>query len=56
MSWFFISFHLRMAYPGKYEVYKRIDYANQEEDYQLMDVFDSNPTSADIADAFAGRK
>eukprot|EP00270_Netrium_digitus_P018851 TRINITY_DN7257_c0_g1_i2.p1 TRINITY_DN7257_c0_g1~~TRINITY_DN7257_c0_g1_i2.p1 ORF type:complete len:649 (-),score=216.76 TRINITY_DN7257_c0_g1_i2:222-2132(-) len=47
---------LRMAYPGPYQLYKREDVAQGKETYKFVDVFDTQPTSSEIADAFVGKR
>ncbi|KAJ1257868.1 hypothetical protein BS78_10G029300 [Paspalum vaginatum] len=47
---------LRMAYPNKYEVYRRVDEPNGKEKYVLIAEFTDMPTPDDITSAFRGRK
>lgn len=46
---------LRMAYPNKYEIYRRVDEPNGEK-YDLLAEFTANPTADDITNAFVGTK
>ncbi|CAO2175803.1 unnamed protein product [Urochloa humidicola] len=47
---------LRMAYPNKYEIYRRVDEPNGTEKYVLIAEFTDKPTPDDITSAFKGRK
>lgn len=47
---------LRMAYPNKYEIYRRVDDPNGKEKYILIAEFTDMPTPDDITSAFKGRK
>lgn len=47
---------LRMAYPNKYEIYRRVDEPNGKEKYVLIAEFDEKPTPDDITNAITGRK
>ncbi|KAM0822808.1 hypothetical protein ACQ4PT_071275 [Festuca glaucescens] len=47
---------LRMAYPNKYEIYRRVDEPNGKEKYTLLAEFTENPTADDITNAFKGPK
>ncbi|KAF8701415.1 hypothetical protein HU200_033578 [Digitaria exilis] len=47
---------LRMAYPNKYEIYRRVDESNGKEKYVLIAEFTDKPTPDDITNAFKGRK
>ncbi|CAM0910438.1 unnamed protein product [Alopecurus aequalis] len=47
---------LRMAYPNKYEIYRRVDEPNGKEKYDLLAEFMENPTADDITNAFRGPK
>jgi len=47
---------LRMAYPNKYEIYRRVDEPNGKEKYVLIAEFTDKPTPDDITSAFMGRK
>lgn len=47
---------LRMAYPGPFEVYQRVSTGQSTEAYVKVDEFDSEPSSADLGDAFARRR
>uniref|UniRef100_A0ACD5WTZ7 Uncharacterized protein n=1 Tax=Avena sativa TaxID=4498 RepID=A0ACD5WTZ7_AVESA len=47
---------LRMAYPNKYEIYRRVDEPNGKEKYDLLAEFTENPTADDITNAFKGPK
>ncbi|XP_051187136.1 probable adenylate kinase 5, chloroplastic isoform X1 [Lolium perenne] len=47
---------LRMAYPNKYEIYRRVDEPNGKEKYSLLAEFTENPTADDITNAFKGPK
>lgn len=47
---------LRMAYPNKYEIYRRVDEPNGKEKYDLLAEFKENPTPDDITNAFKGPK
>uniref|UniRef100_A0A453N490 adenylate kinase n=1 Tax=Aegilops tauschii subsp. strangulata TaxID=200361 RepID=A0A453N490_AEGTS len=46
---------LRMAYPNKYEIFRRVDEPNGEK-YDLLAEFTGNPTADDITNAFVGPK
>eukprot|EP00249_Psilotum_nudum_P019732 c27393_g1_i1 orf=619-1320(-) len=45
---------LRRAYPLQYELYKRIDLEPGKEKYSIIGSFNSEPSKADINDAFSG--
>jgi adenylate kinase len=45
-----------MAYPNKYEIYRRVDEPNGKEKYDLLAEFTKNPTADDITNAFKGPK
>ncbi|TVU42380.1 hypothetical protein EJB05_08782, partial [Eragrostis curvula] len=45
---------LRMAYPNKYEIYRRVDEPNGKEKYVLIAEFTEKPTPDDITAAFRG--
>ncbi|KAK8450902.1 hypothetical protein SEVIR_6G119900v4 [Setaria viridis] len=47
---------LRMAYPNKYEIYRRVDEPDGKEKYALIAEFTDKPTPDDITSAFKGRK
>ncbi|XP_062194932.1 probable adenylate kinase 5, chloroplastic isoform X2 [Phragmites australis] len=47
---------LRMAYPNKYEIYRRVDEPNGKEKYVFIAEFTENPTPDDITGAFKGPK
>ncbi|PUZ50883.1 hypothetical protein GQ55_6G107600 [Panicum hallii var. hallii] len=47
---------LRMAYPNKYEIYRRVDEPSGKEKYVLIAEFTDKPTPDDITGAFKGRK
>ncbi|CAO2201322.1 unnamed protein product [Urochloa humidicola] len=47
---------LRMAYPNKYEIYRRVDEPSGTEKYVLIAEFTDKPTPDDITSAFKGRK
>ncbi|KAL6639970.1 hypothetical protein ACP70R_022280 [Stipagrostis hirtigluma subsp. patula] len=47
---------LRMAYPDKYEIYRRVDEPNGKEKYVLIAEFTEKPTPDDITSAFKGQK
>ncbi|XP_066379650.1 probable adenylate kinase 5, chloroplastic isoform X1 [Miscanthus floridulus] len=47
---------LRMSYPNKYEIYRRVDELNGKENYILIAEFTNKPTPDDITRAFTGRK
>ncbi|OEL28284.1 putative adenylate kinase 5, chloroplastic [Dichanthelium oligosanthes] len=47
---------LRMAYPNKYEIYRRVDEPNGKEKYVLIAEFTDKPTPDDITSAFKGQK
>lgn len=47
---------LRMSYPNKYEIYRRVDELNGKENYMLIAEFTNKPTPDDITSAFKGRK
>lgn len=46
---------LRMAFPGPFEVYKRVSTGLSTEEYTKVAEFDTEPSSADLGDAFRGR-
>ncbi|KAJ0885439.1 putative adenylate kinase [Helianthus annuus] len=46
---------LRMAYPYRYELFKRVNDANGKEKYVILSTFPSRPTGDEINDAFEGR-
>jgi adenylate kinase len=45
-----------MAYPNKYEIYRRVDEPSGKEKYVLIAEFTEKPTPDDITGAFKGRK
>ncbi|XP_020407241.1 probable adenylate kinase 5, chloroplastic isoform X3 [Zea mays] len=47
---------LRMAYPNKYEIYRRVDTLNGKENYILIAEFTNKPTPDEITSAFKGQK
>ncbi|XP_021319891.1 probable adenylate kinase 5, chloroplastic isoform X3 [Sorghum bicolor] len=47
---------LRMSYPNRYEIYRRVDELNGKEKYILIAEFTNKPTPDDITCAFTGRK
>uniref|UniRef100_J3MRV4 adenylate kinase n=1 Tax=Oryza brachyantha TaxID=4533 RepID=J3MRV4_ORYBR len=47
---------LRMAYPNKYEIYRRVDEPNGQERYVLLAEFVEKPTPDEITNAFRPRK
>ncbi|KAL6839162.1 hypothetical protein ACP4OV_031053 [Aristida adscensionis] len=47
---------LRMAYPNKYEIYRRVDESNGKEKYVLIAEFTEKPTADDITSAFKGQR
>uniref|UniRef100_A0A0E0LTC1 adenylate kinase n=1 Tax=Oryza punctata TaxID=4537 RepID=A0A0E0LTC1_ORYPU len=47
---------LRMAYPNKYEIYRRVDEPNRQERYVLIAEFVEKPTPDEITNAFRPRK
>lgn len=47
---------LRMAYPNKYEIYRRVDEPNGQERYVLLEEFVEKPTPDEITNAFRPRK
>ncbi|KAF0900926.1 hypothetical protein E2562_037020 [Oryza meyeriana var. granulata] len=47
---------LRMAYPNKYEIYRRVDEPNGQERYVLIAEFMEKPTPDEITNAFKPRK
>jgi adenylate kinase len=46
----------RMAYPNKYEIYRRVDEPNGKEKYVLIAELEEKPTPDDITAAFKGPK
>ncbi|KAL7602460.1 hypothetical protein Lser_V15G23853 [Lactuca serriola] len=46
---------LRMAYPYRYELFKRINEANGKEKYVILSTFPSRPTGDEVNDAFEGK-
>lgn len=56
----FVSFSLltlcfRMAYPYRYELYKRVDEPSGKEKYIILSTFPQNPNSDEVNDAFLGK-
>lgn len=47
---------LRMGYPNKYEIYRRVDEPNGKEKYVLLAELMDKPTADDITNAFKGPK
>uniref|UniRef100_A0A0D9X6A8 adenylate kinase n=1 Tax=Leersia perrieri TaxID=77586 RepID=A0A0D9X6A8_9ORYZ len=47
---------LRMAYPNKHEIYRRVDESNKQEKYVLIAEFVEKPTPDEITNAFRPRK
>ncbi|KAF4352240.1 adenylate kinase 5, chloroplastic [Cannabis sativa] len=45
---------LRMAYPYRYELYKRVDEPSGKEKYVILSTFPQRPSSDEINDAFLG--
>lgn len=45
----------RMAYPYRYELFKRINEANGKEKYVILSTFPSRPTGDEVNDAFEGK-
>mgnify|MGYP003702745807 CR=1 FL=1 len=45
-----------MAYPNKYEIYRRVDEPNGQERYVLLEEFVEKPTPDEITNAFRPRK
>ncbi|KAK7304764.1 hypothetical protein VNO77_42651 [Canavalia gladiata] len=46
---------LRMSYPYRYELYKRVDESPGKEKYVLLSTFPQRPTTDEINDAFQGK-
>ncbi|XP_057995553.1 adenylate kinase 5, chloroplastic isoform X2 [Hevea brasiliensis] len=46
---------LRMSYPYRYEIYKRVDQPSGGEKYEILSTFSEKPSSDDINDAFLGK-
>lgn len=46
----------RMAYPNKYEIYRRVDEPSGQERYVLLEEFVEKPTPDEITNAFRPRK
>ncbi|KAK6942236.1 hypothetical protein RJ641_027613 [Dillenia turbinata] len=46
---------LRMSYPYRYELYKRVDEAPGKEKYVIISTFSERPTVDEINDAFIGK-
>ncbi|KAK1288672.1 hypothetical protein QJS10_CPB19g00648 [Acorus calamus] len=46
---------LRMSYPYRYELFKRIDESSRKEKYVILATFPHQPTVDEINDAFQGR-
>lgn len=44
-----------MAYPYRYELFKRVDESPGKEKYVLLSTFPSRPTGDEINDAFEGK-
>ncbi|CAN6448048.1 unnamed protein product [Victoria cruziana] len=47
---------LRMSYPYKYELYRRVDVEFGKEKYVIISTFPERPTSLQINDAFEGKQ
>lgn len=46
---------LRMSYPYKYELYKRVDVSAGKEKYVILSTFPKRPTGEEINDTFEGK-
>eukprot|EP00268_Persea_americana_P042613 TRINITY_DN4265_c0_g1_i7.p1 TRINITY_DN4265_c0_g1~~TRINITY_DN4265_c0_g1_i7.p1 ORF type:complete len:129 (-),score=30.52 TRINITY_DN4265_c0_g1_i7:285-671(-) len=46
---------LRMSYPYRYELYKRVDEPSGKEKYVILATFPEKPTVDEINDAFEGK-
>ncbi|KAJ0031255.1 hypothetical protein Pint_14684 [Pistacia integerrima] len=46
---------LRMSYPYRHELYKRVDEAPGKEKYVILATFPEKPNSDEINDAFLGK-
>ncbi|KAL0013616.1 hypothetical protein SO802_000685 [Lithocarpus litseifolius] len=46
---------LRMSYPYRYELYKRVDEPSGKEKYVILSTFTERPTTDEINDAFQGK-
>lgn len=46
---------LRMSYPYRYELYKRVDQPSGTEKYMILSTFSEKPSTDDVNDAFMGR-
>lgn len=50
-----ISYDFRMSYPGRYELYKRVDQPSGQEKYVILSTFSEKPSTVDVNDAFEGK-
>ncbi|KAL9377041.1 hypothetical protein Peur_031161 [Populus x canadensis] len=46
---------LRMSYPYRYELYKRVDQPSGTEKYVILSTFSEKPSTDDVNDAFMGK-
>lgn len=46
---------VRMSYPYRYELYKRVNEENGKEKYVLLATYAERPTPEQIDDAFSGK-
>ena len=46
----------RRAYPGPYEVYRRVDVSKEREEYRVVGEFEQQPSSRELADALEGKE
>ncbi|KAH7691863.1 Adenylate kinase/UMP-CMP kinase protein [Dioscorea alata] len=46
---------LRMSYPYRYELYKRVDETSGKEKYVIVATFPKQPTIDEVNDAFQGK-
>lgn len=46
---------LRMSYPYRYELYKRVDDPSGKEKYVILSTFPEKPSTDEVNDAFEGK-
>ena len=51
----FLLSYDRMAYPNRYELFKRVEESPGKEKYVILSFFEDKPASVKINDAFHGK-